>query len=151
MTERWARPVIPVLLEKSTQSVWMEKTPDGVVARSDYNATLTKDDTERVRLGYVCLRCWEPHEVPFPDECSLCGYAMRDYQARDFALEWEGERHVGPSRPMQDYLDENYEVRKNPLHFDPNTGRPTGGDFTFKRKGIYVPSSKMAIPGKKKR
>ena len=43
---------------------------------------LTIETFERVREGYLCIICKEPHETPFPTKCSLCSFPMRDQQAR---------------------------------------------------------------------
>lgn len=58
------------------------------------------------RSGYICLRCLEPHTAAFPIACELCGYPMRERQAADFAVEFEGETHMGPSAALSQYTQE---------------------------------------------
>jgi len=85
--ERWRQPVIPLNVEEDPYTI--VDFGDGV-ARRDVTYTLTEEDTERVRLGYVCLQCLEPHERPFPERCSDCGYPMKERQPRDFERNYEG-------------------------------------------------------------
>lgn len=51
---------------------------------------LHPDDVERVRQGYLCLKCLEPSQERFPEKCKVCGYAMKLYQAEDFAKTYGG-------------------------------------------------------------
>lgn len=45
---------------------------------------------ERYKQGYLCMSCQEPHETPFPEKCSLCGYRMRERQREDFEHSFGG-------------------------------------------------------------
>lgn len=66
------------------------------------------------QAGMICLRCLEPQSHAFADEhlpgcegVALVGARyMRDRQIMDYAMEFDGERHLGPSRPINEYLDE---------------------------------------------
>lgn len=49
------------------------------------------DDYERIRLGYACIKCLEPFERPFPEECVTCKFPVRDEQQEWFELEMKGE------------------------------------------------------------
>jgi len=80
---------------------------DRIVAGAD--KTYTKDTINAMQSGYVCIRCHEFHDVPFPVACSLCGYSMQDLQVRDFALEFKGGKHLGPSKPIEEHMDEMQE------------------------------------------
>ena len=55
---------------------------------------LDPETTERVRLGYLCLDCMEPHEESFPENCSLCGFPMRSMQIFEFARRYKGEERL---------------------------------------------------------
>lgn len=68
---------------------------------------------EAIRNGHICLRCMEPQPEAFPDICDLCTYPMKDRQIMDFAMEFEGTTHYGPTRPISEYmLDQELEREK---------------------------------------
>lgn len=77
MTDRWRQPVRLVGIESSTDTM---KIGDRVYR--DYEYLITRDDWERIRTGYVCIQCFEPHEQAFPKQCSVCGLARSEHQAR---------------------------------------------------------------------
>lgn len=110
------------------------------VVRDDVNSDMVTTfsdgrhfrDTERIfppdvlsaiRQGMICLRCLEPQPWSFADEhlpgcegVSLHGaHYMKDRQILDLAMEMEGEVHLGPSKPISEYLleqDLRHEERK---------------------------------------
>lgn len=86
MTERWRRPVLPLAAEDVHQALWL---PDGRV-QGEVQLTLSPDDIGRIRAGYVCAKCLEPHESPWPERCQACGSPMRAEQAAFFAREFGG-------------------------------------------------------------
>ena len=104
----------PFVARDSTDAVWN----DGVTDRPqmDYSKTYTKQGMGLLKEGRQCLRCDEPHPDPFPLACDVCGYAMKDRQILDIAMEFEGERHLGPSKPIAQYLEE-IEERKEKRRF----------------------------------
>jgi len=106
--ERWRKPVAPVAIQQDTRRDFH----DGNVWRQHIDVTISPDDLARMKLGYVCLRCWEPHERPFPENCTLCGYSMAAYQARDIEHEFEGEVHVGPSTSYGEEIERLREERE---------------------------------------
>lgn len=85
-------------------AVWTDGVTDRV--QLDIHKTYTEEGMRRVKAGYQCLRCDEPQEYAFPMTCSLCGYAMHDRQIMDIAMEFEGRRHIGPSKPITEYMEE---------------------------------------------
>lgn len=98
-------PYAQFVAEDSTRAVWH----DGVTERRqmDVLKTYTPEGMRLLREGRQCLRCDEPHpDDPFPVACDLCGYAMKDRQIMDIAMEFEGLRHLGPARPISEYLEE---------------------------------------------
>jgi hypothetical protein len=87
--------------------------PNGVVitddtgrAMQDVNLAHNPEVRHAIQAGNICLRCMEPHPVAFPEMCSLCGYPMRERQTLDCVMEFEGTMHVGPSKPIEEYLQE---------------------------------------------
>lgn len=101
--ERWRRPVIPIAIEEDVDRVKIE---DGRTYMH-YEYSLRPDDVERIRLGYVCANvpCFEPHETPFPEQCNVCGFPMRELQLIRFRREFVGDRWVGPADTIEDELD----------------------------------------------
>lgn len=72
------------------------------------------DTVRAIQAGMICMRCLEPQPFAFADEhiegCEgvlIHGkHYMKDRQVVDFALEFEGEKHIGPSKPMTELLEE---------------------------------------------
>lgn len=83
----------------------------------DVTVTFTKDVMDALRSGMICLRCFEPQSSAFADEhIEGCegfeihgAHYMRDRQILDIAMEFEGDQHLGPSKPMGELLDEQEE------------------------------------------
>lgn len=88
---------------------------------------LTREDTERVRLGYVCIRCLEPHEQPYPERCLNCGFPIRDVQDVVFEKFYIGEVDIGP----QTTVEEELEIATDLL-----------------RRKRYVAGSQILLPGR---
>lgn len=83
-------------------------------ATLDYEARFPPEQIERFRLGYVCLECWEPHETPFPERCSLCGYEIKACQGDDFARKFKGVERDPRAELIEkelDALDDRHERR----------------------------------------
>lgn len=78
-----------------------------VVAGAD--KTFDKTVVGAMMTGHICIRCHEYQDDPFPQACSLCGYSMRELQTRDFAMEFRGGKHLGPSKPISDHVEEMQE------------------------------------------
>jgi hypothetical protein len=116
---RWAEPVVPLAYDPAGQFM--------VIGGRTYCHTmfvLTDADTERVRLGYVCINCLEPHEQPYPEWC-ICSFPMRRAQDEAFERLYEPEaERVGPRTSLAD----EWEIAKDEVR----RGR-------WARKGIWVP------------
>lgn len=99
MAERWRAPAIPIALEPVDQGIDL---PDG---RSFGVAApvLKPEDIDRARAGYLCLKCLEPFEQPWPERCHVCGAPIRREQAAYLAREY-GEAQLGPSTSLEDEL-----------------------------------------------
>lgn len=106
--ERWRQPVIPKAVEETPSAY----SSDGHGWRKHLNWTLSPEDFARVKAGYVCVNCMEPHERPFPEKCIVCGFAMRKEQAAMVDWEYEGEKHLGPSTTMRQELDKLAEEKE---------------------------------------
>ena len=110
ITQRWRKP-IKVLAVEDTYD-WA--TSDLGRPTLDYKARVDAESAERFRLGYVCMECMEPHETPFPETCSLCGYEMRARQAEDFARKYQGTERDPRAALIErelDRLDDKHERR----------------------------------------
>lgn len=107
-------PFAQFVAASNTDAVWF----DGVTDRPqmDYTKTYTPEGMRLLREGRQCLRCDEPHPDPFPLACDLCGYAMKDRQIMDIAMEFEGQKHLGPRAPITEYM-ENLELRTEKRKF----------------------------------
>lgn len=97
-------PFARFVASSNASAVWS----DGVTDRPqlDYTKTYTPDGMRLLREGRQCLRCDEPHPEAFPLSCDLCGYAMGERQIMDMAMEFEGPKHLGPRKPIGEYMEE---------------------------------------------
>jgi hypothetical protein len=48
------------------------------------------------------MQCHEPHEVPFPKACSLCGFPMRAEQSAQLEQAYKGTKWLGPRESNED-------------------------------------------------
>jgi hypothetical protein len=85
VNERWRIPVVPLDVDPGGEGSIL--LPDGRMQR-EARLTLKVQDVERMRLGYVCAKCMEPFEVPWPERCHVCGVAVRRDQAAYFEREF---------------------------------------------------------------
>ena len=99
MSERWREPAIPIALEPVDQGIYL---PDGR-SLSIAAPVLKPADIERARAGYLCLKCLEPFERPWPEKCHVCGAPVRREQAAYLAREFAEEK-LGPSTSISDEL-----------------------------------------------
>lgn len=75
--------------------------PDGrKVERTVF--ALSEEQVERIRQGYVCVKCLEAHDSAFPDECAVCHFPMREQQAAEFAKDFRGGIRFGPSTTIEE-------------------------------------------------
>lgn len=98
-SERWREPV--QVIEASPHPLELVQMPDGRVLRGA-EIILAKEGIERIRLGRVCARCFEPFERAWPARCPVCNFAVANEQAAFFAREFGGEVVVGPRRTLAD-------------------------------------------------
>lgn len=69
-----------------------------------------------IKQGMMCLRCMEPQASAFPVTCDLCGYAMKERQIMDVAMEFVGDKHLGPAKPITEYMM-NQELEREKREF----------------------------------
>jgi hypothetical protein len=106
--ERWRKPVVPIAIEPAEQGIWL---PDGRV-HGEVQLTLSQDDVNRMRAGWVCAKCLEPFESAWPIRCPVCGAPVRNEQSAYFAREFGGEVGLGPSFTIADELEALDEHRR---------------------------------------
>lgn len=87
----------------------------------DYKARFDPESIERFRLGYVCLACMEPHESPFPERCSLCGYEMQERQLHDFSAKYQGTERDPRAALIERELDRVDDVHERRF-YETNSG-----------------------------
>jgi len=91
LAERWRKPVIPIEIDPGhPEGIWL---PDGRV-HGAAKFVLDRDDVDRMRAGFVCMKCFEPFERSWPERCYVCGFAVRREQAAYFAREYGGIERV---------------------------------------------------------
>src|SRR5262245_56780859 len=68
---------------------------------------LDQDGIDRIRLGYLCIACLEPHEVPFPTECAqpACRFPMERFQVEVFEHCYVGVIRIGPQTSLSDEME----------------------------------------------
>jgi hypothetical protein len=93
--------VIPIGVEEDEGHALLLRNGE---LRSAYSVIHTPEDVGRIREGYCCVRCYEIQDTPFPEECWVCKFPMRERQAEFFAKAFQGERRAGPSMSLDDEL-----------------------------------------------
>lgn len=91
---------------------------------ADVDIALPDTDIERIRQGYVCIRCLEPQPEPFPAICESrlpsgerwCNFPIREMQAAEFAIMFKGTVKIGSSVNLVDEVErmremDEYEAR----------------------------------------
>lgn len=79
---------------------------------------LPESDVERIRQGYVCIRCLEPQSVPFPPICESvlpngqrwCNFPIRDKQMEEFAIMFKGTVKLGSNVNLNDEVERLTEI-----------------------------------------
>jgi hypothetical protein len=90
----------------------------------DVNIALPEEDVERIRTGYVCIRCLEPQPHPFPTVCQSklpdgtlwCKFPIGAKQLEEFAIMFKGTVKLGSSINVADEIErlrefDEYEAR----------------------------------------
>lgn len=95
---------------------------------------LQADEVERIRQGFVCIKCLEEFDAAFPEECSVCKFPMRDHQTEEFAKEFRGNIRFGPATT----IDEEYEIAEEMIQ------REAYEKAT--RLGLILPKPSIIVP-----
>ena len=101
ITRRWAKPVVPLHIQAEDTHYTIVNGRETL----EISGRFTKDDIERFRLGYCCINCWEPHESPMPENCSLCRFAMKKQQAEVFRQTFAGVQRDPRALRIEEGLD----------------------------------------------
>lgn len=114
----------PHFVAKDSITGYIRQSPDGR-RFADAELTFTEDVMAAIRSGLICLKCLEPQGHPFED-FHLVGCEgvavrgdryMRDWQIIDIAMEFEGQTHLGPAKPLAEH-DAEIEERRLRRQFD---------------------------------
>lgn len=123
IVQRWRKPVTALAVEDTPDVMSF----DAGRPTQDYKARFAPEQIERFRTGYACLNCWEPHETPFPEACSLCGYPMHAQQSEDFTQKFEGVERNPRAALIEKELDRVDDLHERRFHTT--------------KSGIIVPTS----------
>lgn len=95
---------------------------------------LPQKTVDRIKAGYICIKCLEVYDTAFPDECAVCHFPMRDQQSAEFAKEYRGNVRFGPSTS----IDEEYERAEEIIQRDAHE-RATALGLILPKPTIIVP------------
>lgn len=101
ITRRWAKPVVPLHISAEDTHYTIVNGRETL----EISGRFSKDDIERFRLGYCCINCWEPHESPMPERCSLCSFKMRKHQRAVFNETFAGVQRDPRAVRIEEGLD----------------------------------------------
>lgn len=91
-------PVIPLGIEVDTENYVVNAA--GEIRRA-YNVILKEEDVGRIREGYVCAKCFEVQDKPFPKRCAVCKFPMSERQAEFVAKGFRGNVRMGPQSTLE--------------------------------------------------
>lgn len=80
------------------------------------SARLHQRDVDRIRNGYVCINCMEPHETSFPEHCAVCTYPMREMQPDAFRLQYGGVERDPRAQRIREGLDRVDDTHERRFH-----------------------------------
>lgn len=103
--------IIPSYTDVDTESY--TRLPDGRLMEATVFG-LTEEQVERIRVGYICIKCLEAHDAAFPDFCAVCRFPMRTKQIEEFTKTYRGEIKFGPSTT----IDEEYDIAEETIQRD---------------------------------
>jgi hypothetical protein len=92
-------PIIAQYVDTDVES--FTRLPDGRSMETPLFA-LSEDQVERIRQGYVCIKCLEAYDAAFPDQCMVCHFPMRLRQTEEFGKTFRGEQKFGPSTTIEE-------------------------------------------------
>lgn len=125
------RAVIPQATDLDPEAVTV--FPDGrVMQKTTFG--LTREQVERIRAGYTCIKCLEDFDTAYPDECSVCHFPMRERQQEEFAKDFRGEIRYGPSTTLDEERGIMNEMREREAY------------ERAIRLGISIPKPSIVVP-----
>lgn len=101
--ERWRRPIKVFDVYDDPSHFYYDPVRDGVMRGVSYTTDL--EGWNRIRAGYVCVLCMQPHEVPYPEECSICRFPMKRAQDKVAKEKFGGYRWIGSRIDMNEELE----------------------------------------------
>lgn len=119
---------------------WTDTDPDAFTVMPDGRKMqrtvfgLSEEQVERIRQGFICIKCLEVYAIAFPDACKVCGFPMRDHQAEEFAKDFRGGVAFGPSTT----LEEEYAIAEEMIQ------REAYEKAT--RLGLILPKPSIIVP-----
>lgn len=112
IAQRWRKPVRPLAVTDEPTKITVVNGRE----TQEVSTRLRPEDVDRIRLGYVCIHCWEPHESPFPENCSLCQYPMRDEQQKEFERCFGGTQRDPRAVRIEEGLDRVDDTHERRFH-----------------------------------
>ena len=100
MTERWRKPA-EVVGEIEPDPNKAIQLVDGRIQREPM-IPFSAETVDRLRSGWLCMKCVEPFERAWPIKCPVCGAPVRTEQARYFAMRYAGEIRIGPHTTLEE-------------------------------------------------
>jgi hypothetical protein len=101
VSERWAKP--PVVYDVEPDPDRFTLTGDGRLF-SEVKLTVDADTMARLRQGYLCANCLQPHSEAMPEQCSLCGFEIRAQQTDWLSAHFHGRELIGSKVKLADEL-----------------------------------------------
>lgn len=101
VTQRWRKPVVPLGVEEESTHYTLVNGRETL----EFSARFKPEDIDRFRLGYCCMNCWEPHETPMPEKCSLCSFPMKRQQMEVFLETFKGTKRDPRAARIESELD----------------------------------------------
>lgn len=125
------RPVVSQGSDLDPESVMI--MPDGRVMQRTV-VGLSREQVERMRAGYICVKCFEDLDTAFPEHCPVCKFPMREHQAAEFAKDFRGEIAFGPSTTLDEERGIMNELREREAH------------ERALRLGLTIPKPSIIVP-----
>ena len=101
--ERWAEPIKVFSVYDDPRHVYHDPVRGGLMRGFSYTTDL--EGWNRIKAGYVCILCMQPHEESYPEACSLCSFPMRRAQDKVAQEKFGGYRWMGPRTSYADELE----------------------------------------------
>jgi len=107
------RPALPIAVDSDTTRIRVDSLGR---RHAEYDMTYTEYDWGRIKEGYCCFECGEAQfenglPVAFLERC-ICGYPMRERQARDCSEQFDGPTTIGPTRSIEELRVEDEEQKE---------------------------------------